>query len=92
MSDKTTEMLEKYREKNLKLLKELRQEKKNMRRIDKLIYLMAMSVEDIAKMMYYSYCKSDCDIPYRGITENDCWACVVKWLEEEIEIKEGETE
>ena len=85
MADKTTEMLKEYREKNLKLLKELRKERKNMRRID---MLRAMSVEDIAKMIYYSnycddYCKSDCNIPHKDITDKDCLACVVKWLEEE---------
>ena len=63
-----------------------------MRRIDK---LRAMSVEDVAKMMYYSnccddYCKSDCGIDYKELTYHDCLACVVKWLEEKIEIKEGE--
>lgn len=56
-----------------------------MRRIDK---LRAMSVEDVAKMIFYSnccddYCKSDCNIPCRDITDKDCLACVVKWLEEE---------
>ena len=58
-----------------------------MRRIDK---LRAMSVEDIAKMMYYSnccddYCKSDCGIDCKELTDHDCLACVVKWLEEEGE-------
>ena len=56
-----------------------------MRRIDE---FRAMSVEDVAKMIYYSnycddYCKSDCNIPCRDITDKDCLACVVKWLEEE---------
>ena len=65
-----------------------------MRRIDK---LKAMSVEDVAKMIFYSsyltdYCFSDCNIPYRNITDDDCLACVVKWLNEKIEIKEGEAE
>ena len=91
MADKTTEMLKEYREKNLKLLKELRKERKSMRRIDK---LRAMSVEDVAKLIYYSYCndycKSDCNIPHKDIASKDCLACVVKWLEEKIEIKEGE--
>ena len=96
MSDKTTEMLKEYREKNLKLLKELKELRKEgkereMRRIDK---LRAMSVEDVAKLIYYSYCndycKSDCNIPHKDITSKDCLACVVKWLNEKIEIKEGE--
>lgn len=65
-----------------------------MRRIDK---LRAMSVEDVAKVildsdcLYDDYCKSDCNIDDEDITDKDCLACVVKWLEEEeIEIKEGE--
>ena len=57
-----------------------------MRRIDK---LRAMSVEDVAKMIYYSYCtdycSSDCGIDYKELTYHDCLACVVKWLEEEGE-------
>ena len=58
-----------------------------MSRIDK---LRAMSVEDIAKLIYYSnccddYCKSDCGIDCKELTDHDCWACVVKWLEEEGE-------
>jgi hypothetical protein len=58
-----------------------------MRRIDN---LRAMSVEDVAKLIYYSnccddYCKSDCNIPHKDITDKDCLACVVKWLEEEDE-------
>jgi hypothetical protein len=56
-----------------------------------------MSVEDIAKMMYYSnccddYCKSDCGIDCKELTDHDCLACVVKWLNEKIEIKEGGAE
>ena len=89
MADKTTEMLKEYRKKNLKLLKELRKEGKEreMRRID---MLRAMSVEDVAKMIYYNahctdYCSSDCDIPHKELTYHDCLACVVKWLEEEGE-------
>ena len=55
-----------------------------MRRIDK---LRAMSVDDVAKMIYYSYCtdycSSDCGIDCKDITDKDCLACVIKWLEEE---------
>ena len=91
MADKTTKMLRKYHEKNLKLLKELRKEGREMRRIDK---LRAMSTEDVAKMildsdcLYDDYCKSDCGIDDEDIADNDCLGCVVKWLEEE----EGENE
>ena len=57
-----------------------------MRRIDK---LRAMSVEDVAKMIFYSnccddYCKSDCNIPTRTLPIR-LRQCVVKWLEEEGE-------
>ena len=63
-----------------------------MRRIDK---FRAMSVEEVAKLIYYSnccddYCFSDCNIPNKDITDNDCLACVVKWLEEKVENDEGE--
>ena len=58
-----------------------------MRRIDE---FRAMSVEDVARMVFYSnccddYCKSDCGIDCKDITDKDCLACVVKWLEEEGE-------
>ena len=65
-----------------------------MRRIDE---FRAMSVEDVAKMIFYSnycddYCKSDCDKDYKELTDHDCLACAVKWLNEKIEIKEGRAE
>lgn len=62
-----------------------------MKRIDR---LRAMTVEDVSKVildsdcLYDDYCKSDCNIPNKDITDKDCLACVVKWLEEE----EGENE
>jgi len=65
-----------------------------MRRIDK---LRAMSVEDVAKMIFYSshctdFCTSDCGKDYKELTDHGCLACVVKWLNEKIEIKEEEAE